>query len=98
MSTPEKETFRHFSSSLVENVKNAVLTVANDAFSASLLSEEELEECLKDSLSERKKASELIQNISRKVEVDSSGVIFRKFLDVLKKDPSRDFLMEDIGE
>lgn len=98
MSTPEAETFRHYSARLVENVQCAVQTVANDTFSASLLSTEELGECLKDSLSEQKKASALIETIFLKVDVDPSGEIFKKFLGVLKNDSSRDFLTEEIGE
>ena len=95
--TPENETFTKFYSVLVENVQSAVQTVANDAFSAVLLSKEELGECLKDSLSDQGKASKLIETIGLKVEVDSSGEVFRKFLDVLKNDSSREFLTDDIG-
>ena len=96
MSTPENETFVHFYATLIENLESTVGSVANQAYAASLLSREELGECLQGSLSDHRKASALIETIGLKVAADSDA--FVTFLDILKKESCRDFLTEAIGK
>lgn len=96
MASLEARTFQHFYSRLVTDIQHSILTVANDALSEFLLTPEELQECLKDSLSNNQKATTLLETIGSRVEVNPSDL--GKFINILKRDASRDDLVEQIGK
>lgn len=91
----EADAFNHFYDTLLTAIQHSVQTVADEAMSSFLLTMQEVQKCLKSSLSDYEKADTLLQMIGSKIDVDAT--ILGKFIDILKNHATFDHLVEEIG-
>lgn len=96
MATPEAKALEHFLDRLSTLIQHVLLTVGNEAVADYLISPQELQKCLLDTMTSHQKAATFLDIIGTKIDADPS--VLRAFIEVLKRESFLDELVADMGE
>lgn len=96
MTTLEADSFDRFYERLLTSIQHSVQTLADETMSSFLLTAQELQQCLKGSLSDYEKADTLLHMVGTKIDVDAT--VLGQFIDILKNHATLDHLVEEIGK